>query len=162
MKRRIRLTESDLHKIVKESVKRAIKEATDPDTDGAWEYQGGPNYQNFIKARSNWFLKNKDKGFDGNGLTANEKNHDHSTRMYRNDSWIDDTTHGAPKETTIRFEIENQLTNAINKIQKIKKKMNLSWAERSFLGEIEEDINAIQKKLYDYEEEEGNHRYEGA
>ena len=42
MNRRKRLTESDLHRIVKESVNKELKEATDISADGALEYQGTP------------------------------------------------------------------------------------------------------------------------
>jgi len=160
MKKIIRLAENDLHRIIRQSINSVLKEATDPSTDGALEYQGGPNYQNYIKARSNWFLKNRANGKDTGdlGMTFNSKNHDHSSKIYRNDSWIDTSTHGAPKEVTIRFEIENPLVAAINKIEELGEKMNLSMGEHGFLREIEDDINAILKKLYNYETEENGKR----
>jgi hypothetical protein len=44
MKRRIRLTESDLHRIVKESVDRILKEYT-----GDFGYSDDPNYNKFAQ-----------------------------------------------------------------------------------------------------------------
>ena len=56
MKRTIRLTESDLHRVIKESVRRILKEYIDySETNQAWDELTGLSYPaNFLAQRPRW------------------------------------------------------------------------------------------------------------
>lgn len=137
--KKIRISENKLKQIVTECVKRSLlREDTDPGTDGAMHYQGSQRYQNSGKRMPYSSLSQKDWGY--------------RDKIFNNDSWDGVNTHGAPKEVDIRSAVGKPLEAAINKIEWLMNKMQLTGKESGFLKEIHGKINEILTKVYDYTE----------
>ncbi|MBQ3945168.1 MAG: hypothetical protein II670_06095 [Alphaproteobacteria bacterium] len=157
MKRTIRLTESDLHKIIMQ----VINESGDFTKDGALYYQGGENHDKFLKKRASWIGQQYEKNrgnenykISDSGLSDGEKERKHSNNMMRSNGWMGnwDSTHGAPKTEKIAKILTGPLRDLSDVLgDELENVINLTDDEKTFFWDIYNRLKDIVEELDDYD-----------
>ena len=146
-KKLIRLTESDLKQIVKESVSKILSEATDARTDGALQYQwSDTNRRNaFSNKRGQYYDKmHKKLGRKPTAQDLGLSTHEVDAldnKVYDYDGRRDsDSSHGQPKYTGLEKVLWDCYVKLDEYIENMVDKMNLTDDDLDFVYSIPQTI----------------------
>ncbi len=148
MRNRIRLTEADLHRIVKESVKRTLNEVTDDTTDGALDYQGSPKHKDFMLKRGQFYGNKSNKEIQNIGSsTFNGHDDERIEKLSKYNGWDGKSTHGVPK-ANLFYELKNDISELFDRAYIDFEMVNLSEKEETILSNVMEKLKSAANDIH--------------